>query len=290
MHASHIPSYHRYGEAEPKIEPDLLHCQAIFSRISEQDWEIRPHRHSQLYQIFMVEEGELETLIETSRFTLFAPCALLVPAGRVHGFGYGEGVRGRMISVSDGFLRGALEASRAVRWMDAIKVVHFSGDDGGFEHLAGLFSAVELEARQRSPGYVSALSALLQLLFVHLDRHASHENAGKRSSEEFIRFEQFRDLVIARFRSHLPVSAYCDRLAIGERRLNRICRAMSGESPLAYIHRHIMEEAKRYLVHTAMPVSSVGYELGFADSAYFSRFFRKHAGISPSKFAAQHRG
>lgn len=290
MHAPHIPSYHRYGEAGQAIDPDLLHCQAIFSRISEQEWEIRPHRHSQLYQIFMVEEGELETLIETDRFTLFAPCVLLVPAGRVHGFGYGEGVRGRMISVSDGFLRGALETSRAVRWMDAISVVRFAENYAAYEHLAGLFSAVELEARQRGPGYVSALSALLQLLFVHLDRHASHESAAETSGDQFLRFEQFRDLVLARFRSHLPVSAYCERLAISERRLNRICRAMSGESPLGYIHRHIMEEAKRYLVHTAMPVSSVGYELGFTDSAYFSRFFRKHAGISPSKFAAQHRG
>ncbi len=43
-------------------------------------------------------------------------------------------------------------------------------------------------------------------------------------------------------------------------------------------------EAKRTLSYTNMTVAETAYYLGFADPAYFSRFFSKHAGQSPAAF------
>ena len=41
------------------------------------------------------------------------------------------------------------------------------------------------------------------------------------------------------------------------------------------------------LVYTHMPIKQLAAELGYSDDAYFSRFFRKHTGLSPSTFRAQ---
>ena len=62
--ASQVPSYFRYGEPEPAENAELVHCQKILSRISEQNWEIRPHRHKQLWQLFFVEQGELNAILK----------------------------------------------------------------------------------------------------------------------------------------------------------------------------------------------------------------------------------
>ena len=48
-----------------------------------------------------------------------------------------------------------------------------------------------------------------------------------------------------------------------------------------------MIEARRDLVYTAMTISQISFRLGFADPAYFSRFFAKRAGVSPSDYRAK---
>ena len=41
-------------------------------------------------------------------------------------------------------------------------------------------------------------------------------------------------------------------------------------------------EAKRLLMFTIRSVQDIASEIGFDDPAYFSRFFRKRAGVSPA--------
>jgi AraC family transcriptional activator of pobA len=47
-----------------------------------------------------------------------------------------------------------------------------------------------------------------------------------------------------------------------------------------------MVEAKRLLLYTGMTVAEVGYDLGFEDPAYFTRFFAEREGRAPSAFRA----
>ena len=292
MPISEVPSYYLYGEEKPAGNVQLVHCQALFSRISEQNWEIRPHRHNQLWQLFLLDEGEIDAVLEFERLTLIGPCVVVVPVGKVHGFSYGAHARGTMISVADGFLRGVLAdggLGALPHRSDGIQIIKLTGNNQAHAWLLDLFGAIETEASQRRAGFRQALGALMQLLFVQLDRIDPPKGELKSMDDQGRCFESFRELVASNMTNHLPVADYCQQLGIGERRLNRICRAVVGDSPLGYIHRQLVEEAKRYLVHTAMPITNIGYELGFEDSAYFSRFFKKRVGKSPSAFASQHR-
>ncbi len=57
-------------------------------------------------------------------------------------------------------------------------------------------------------------------------------------------------------------------------------------SPTAYLIRLKTEHARNALRFTDMTVSEIAYMIGFCDPLYFSRFFKKHTGISPSEFRA----
>jgi AraC family transcriptional activator of pobA len=46
----------------------------------------------------------------------------------------------------------------------------------------------------------------------------------------------------------------------------------------------IIREARRNLVYTNLPVSTIAYALGFNDPAYFSRLFSGETGLSPRGF------
>jgi AraC family transcriptional activator of pobA len=50
------------------------------------------------------------------------------------------------------------------------------------------------------------------------------------------------------------------------------------------IQRRLALEARRQLTYTANSVAQVALQLGFRDSAYFCRVFRRHARLSPRQF------
>jgi len=47
---------------------------------------------------------------------------------------------------------------------------------------------------------------------------------------------------------------------------------------------YALREACRRLIYIAAPVSTLAFELGFDDPAYFCRFFKRHTGLSPRDY------
>lgn len=55
-------------------------------------------------------------------------------------------------------------------------------------------------------------------------------------------------------------------------------------TPHVYLNLLRMELAVKSVVHTADSLSAVSNTLGFSNQGHFTRFFRDHAGVSPSEF------
>jgi AraC family 4-hydroxyphenylacetate 3-monooxygenase operon regulatory protein len=137
-------------------------------------------------------------------------------------------------------------------------------------------------------GRSAAVWALGQCFCVHLSRLlVAQEPACPRRqerSEDLRLFLQFCDMVEAHFRDHLTLDGYADRLSITVARLNDICRRMANLPSKEVVHERLLQEARRLLRFSAVPVSEISYQLGFVDPAYFSRFFTKRTGVPPSQF------
>lgn len=69
--------------------------------------------------------------------------------------------------------------------------------------------------------------------------------------------------------------------------LNLLCQRLTGCSALQVLHARIMLEARRLLIYTPLTIGQVADDLGFEDPAYFTRFFKRHAGVSPKAFRLQ---
>ena len=95
---------------------------------------------------------------------------------------------------------------------------------------------------------------------------------------------RFRGMIEQHFRDHLSVNDFARKLGITPNRLTRLCIDLTDRSPLAVVHQRLMREARRMLANSPAKVAEIAYELGFADPAYFSRFFRRNASVSPARF------
>jgi len=98
---------------------------------------------------------------------------------------------------------------------------------------------------------------------------------------------RFKRLLNSNAREVKQVKAYASLLNITPLYLNEVVRNLTGFSASYWINQEIILEAKRLLYYTAMDVKQVAYALGYDDHAYFSRFFKKHTGITALQFRTE---
>jgi len=284
-----IPHYQLYGDESGDSELNFVHCEPIFSRIEQQNWEIRPHRHDNLHQLFWLRQGQMDAQLETDCVQLQSPCLVVVPAGKVHGFTYNPIAKGSVITIAAALMQRVISLSP--RWPSKLlDQIHWLPLASDAEDICQHLQSIEQEYKQRQVGRIAAVTAWLCLFFIELGRLSQIEPDQVREGKEYLAlFEQFRQRVNKGLRQQLPVTDYCRQLGVGERRLYRACRAIADVSPSQYIQDALVQEAKRLLIYTLKPATSVCYELGFSDPGYFSRFFKKHTGLSPGEYAKRHR-
>ena len=97
----------------------------------------------------------------------------------------------------------------------------------------------------------------------------------------------FRELVEKRFRHSRRVSDYAAELGVSHTHLNRVCREVFGQPPLALIEQRLALEARRQLLFTTLSIKQIGAQLGYDDPAYFTRFITRLFGASPAKLRRQ---
>lgn len=95
---------------------------------------------------------------------------------------------------------------------------------------------------------------------------------------------QFQHLVEATYRDKKDIAFYSEALGVTEATLNRRVKAELGQTVLQAVNERLAIEARVALRAGDRSVKEVAFELGFGDPLYFSRFFKKHFGLSPSQY------
>lgn len=279
-----LPTYTLYGEAGSIQGIDALHCESIAARSRLHDWEIRPHRHHALLQILYMARGEVQVQLEGQALHFRAPALVVVPAGTVHGFRFTPDVQGHVLTVAEPHAQrllaaqpGLAEAALAAR-AQALKAAA----------ARPLHQATELLQREfgaSHPWRTLAVDAALTQLLLAVARlpgvAAGGIGAGAPSRADQ-HVQRFRALVATRFRQQPSMAELAAALAITPTQLNRVCQRVLGCSALAALHARLLLEAQRELAYTSLSVKQIALGLGFADAAYFTRFFQRTAGCTPS--------
>lgn len=81
-----------------------------------------------------------------------------------------------------------------------------------------------------------------------------------------------------------PVAAMARLAGLPERSFARRFARATGLSPLEYVHRVRIEEAKQMLETGDAPVEAVAAEVGYQDASFFGRLFRRRVGMTPARY------
>jgi AraC family transcriptional activator of pobA len=130
------------------------------------------------------------------------------------------------------------------------------------------------------------LLVLLKRLVIYVTRLAKsgYVPAEKRQDERFHIIRKFNLLVESHFKSEHSVSFYAQQLCKSPKTLSNLFAIFNQKPPSQIIQERIVVEAKRLLRYTDRAIKHITFELGFEEVSYFSNFFKKNTGMSPSDF------
>lgn len=285
-----IPNYDLYGESARPPWYDAFNFEWIAERSRPNDWHISAHRHDALLQILYIRSGSGHVLIESEKLAIEPPCIVLIPAQTVHGFVFAPEIDGLVITAA----QRALEAiSKAVSpgllpvlQRPALIPVRQSVGDGT---LMPLFGLLEQEFRGSARGHIAAGMSLMIALFVQVARLTDAASAAANATvndRRAAQIKRLREVVAAHVREHQPIEFYAGKLGVTAAQLGRICRDELGHSPMSLVNDQLIREAQRDLVYSGLTIKQIAHALGFEDAAYFSRYFRKQTGATPTEFQA----
>ena len=143
---------------------------------------------------------------------------------------------------------------------------------------------VQEEFSRKSDRSLSMLRAYVHILIVTLFRIHAREQNEKILDKSNVMVREFRQLVAENFITMRSVQEYADLIGISTTHLRDTVKEITGYSPGQLIRQEIIFEAKRQLANTEATTAEIGYALNFEDTSYFSRFFKRETGTSPSTY------
>jgi len=280
-----IPQYFLYGEASQDVDESFLHVESIAERSRLHDWTIRPHAHRELHHLLLVQRGGGVYLAEGGRHE-FAPVALIsVPLSCVHGFDFKPRTDGWIVTASGALLRRIAREHQELGWV--LEEPSFTPlSSTAATQMSTLFESLVTEFRNHLPGRrIAAQSWLSAILVAALRRklELAPDPVHTRSPDSQLA-TRYRALIEANYRTKQSIADYARTLCVSTERLRLACVRSTGSAPLALLNARRLLEAKRSLLYTNMSVTLIAETCGFADPAYFSRFFARSTGASPRSY------
>lgn len=286
-----ISSFGIYGSALPEFDASFLHYERIEDQLPFHGWKAGAHLHEGLDQFLYFIRGSGRLILDGEQHEFKAPVLMFMPAGTVHGFEFSLDVRAPIITVAKPFMDAAMIGMDAglLSVLRQPQLIYFDNALRERKEIATSFKIVAREYPEMAVGRQGVMAAALRLMVTTMGRMASQRSASGDLVQEEI-FAAFTRELEAQFKAQPTVADMAAKLGLTTARLTAICRAASGKTPQELLHERLLTEAKRMLLYTAHPATTISYSLGFREPAYFSRFFKRMAHMPPGEFRATMRG
>ena len=248
-----IPYWERGGDWSQKG----LFIKRVESKLPVEATEI-PRTTLPCYTFLFLLEGEMLADINGEPFLCRGGQFLLIPANIV---GYTGGFfLSSLRDMSYGFLTSGKPVLRTY-WFDSAAFIAQVMD-----RMTAAFSRNDV-------GYLTRAFDLLLY---------SIPSPGEAKAHPLV--NRFFDMLFDRSQVLDSVSGYAERLGISPSYLNKLVRTQTRHSAMDWVEISRVNWAKSLLKDSDLSIGEVSVAIGVDDPSYFTRFFRKSTGMTPSEF------
>ena len=248
------------------------------------------HTHD-YYQIWYILKGHCEHKIDNHNFTLIEGDLIVIPPFSYHSMHNGsDDLMVVGIDFSETFLS-AIDNDNSIL-MSCInplflrekeRVSIFNSD----KYLKDLITEMFKEYYDRTTFYEVIIKSNLLKLIVMLERMSLRDEDTQTDGHKLAVAEVLK-YIHNNISTKIKIEDICETTNLSPTSLGVYFKKITGKTVIEYINTIKIDKAKQLLKETDMNITSISYELGFNDSAYFNRVFKKITSLSPKDYRKKH--
>jgi AraC family transcriptional activator of pobA len=265
----------------------------ILSHLKQHDhFILLPHRHN-FFMSLLVTRGSGTHQIEFNNYDIKPGFVFMLGPGKVHTWKLSEDIQGYIFFHTKGFynLGFAHEKAENYPFFSSLRNSPLIVlKEAAQKKIEPMYKEIVDEYRQNAWMKFNKLASLVNVLYIELSREYIPQKLRDSQNLNYLsRVQQLEDLVDKNFMSIKSPGAYARLMFVSEKHLNRMVRTSLDKTTSDVITERIILEAKRKLVFSTSSVSEIIDELGYTDSAYFFRVFKKKTSKTPAEFLSEYR-
>lgn len=284
-----IPQISFHKSKKEEFEFEVITLRNLFSRNHKLAHPLdQPHRLG-FYQILYITKGQGRHFIDFKPYEYSQSSLLFISEGQVHAFELNREADGFLLLFTENFLTQNMVHSDLLPFSRLYNYHLYSPTIPPIETSASIFNPIINEIYNE---YIFAdtfakeemLRILLKLLLLRAERIKRTLTRKEKNSEWVNGFNEFRHLLAAHFTETRNAGAYATMMNISYNHLNKIVKAITGNTTKAFIDIFIILEIKRQLAVSDISVKELTYLMGFDEPTNFVKYFKKHTRQSPAQF------
>jgi AraC family transcriptional activator of pobA len=245
------------------------------------------HRHT-FYHLVLFTDGAGSHTIDFESFTVKPYQIYFMIPGQVHSWEFEGSVDGYIINFSDAFFQSFLakpnypESFSFFNGSLADAVINLP--QNMHQQIILLFEQIIKEYENRAAQGADMLRVLILQLFILINRlNANPGNTGMATYNQTL-LRSFQKLIELNYIALKLPKDYAALLYITPNHLNAVCKDILGIPAGEVIRNRTVLEAKRLLTNPQLTITEIAFKLSFSDNSYFTKFFKKLAGVPPEEF------
>ena len=135
-------------------------------------------------------------------------------------------------------------------------------------------------------GYINLITyKACSYLNCYLETQAVESESVNKRSEEY--YNKFMSLLNQNFKHERNLGFYAAKLYITPKYLTSLIKKTSGRTAMDWINDSVIMEAKNLLKYSEMSIQEISDYLNFSNQSFFSQYFKRLSGYSPSDYRTQ---
>lgn len=154
----------------------------------------------------------------------------------------------------------------------------------GYIEMDYILGKLIIELENTSSYSTAVVRAYLQLILALCSKIKSTYTVMYEEKNSHHPLMNFKTLLENNFHKERQPSFYADQMGISPNNFSKICKQHFLKTPSTLIHERVILESKKWIHLSYKSMKEIAAELNFVDENYFSRYFKKHTGITPTAF------
>ena len=234
-------------------------------------------------RILIVVQGQARPVINLIERHFQAPeLVYLGPNGLVQFHEVSPDAQGIGLSISNEFLSLVLGTDIPKAFDGHLRDFHFRLQPDELQLLDRLHLLICESVRLATPNLPGTMRLIAAFLWLVDGLWSSREDEERTAlSREQRLFADFMQLVAQHAAHEHHISYYASQLCLSPRYMSSIINKVSGKPAKQWIDEAIIARIMVALRHTDKPVAQIADEMNFANTSFFTKYFKRMTGLTP---------